>query len=55
MIMETNERITKTNGIIDWILRLLKGVFVGIGFITPGLSGGVLAVVFGIYLLITQR
>jgi len=49
MIMETNERITKTNGIIDWILRLLKGVFVGIGFITPGLSGGVLAVVFGIY------
>jgi putative membrane protein len=35
--------------VFDWILRLLKGVLVGIGFITPGLSGGVLAVVFGIY------
>jgi putative membrane protein len=35
--------------VLDWIIRLLKGVLVGIGFITPGLSGGVLAVVFGIY------
>jgi putative membrane protein len=35
--------------IVDWFIRLLKGVLVGIGFITPGLSGGVLAVVFGIY------
>lgn len=30
-------------------MRVVKGVLVGIGFITPGLSGGVLAVVFGIY------
>jgi len=30
-------------------LRVVKGVLVGVGFITPGLSGGVLAVVFGIY------
>ena len=37
------------NSLIDWIIRLLKGILVGIGFITPGLSGGVLAVVFGIY------
>ncbi len=35
--------------VVDWIVRMLKGVMVGIGFITPGLSGGVLAVVFGIY------
>lgn len=34
---------------MDWIIRFLKGILVGIGFITPGLSGGVLAVVFGIY------
>jgi len=34
---------------ISWIIRLLKGMLVGIGAITPGLSGGVLAVVFGIY------
>ena len=39
----------KQNMALDWILRLLKGILVGIGFITPGLSGGVLAVVFGIY------
>jgi len=38
-----------TKSVIDWIVRLLKGILVGIGFITPGLSGGVLAVVFGIY------
>lgn len=30
-------------------LRLLKGILVGIGAILPGLSGGVLAVIFGIY------
>lgn len=47
--MTTTENNKKTSGIVDWIIRLLKGVMVGIGFITPGLSGGVLAVVFGIY------
>lgn len=30
-------------------VRFLKGVLVGIGAILPGLSGGVLAVIFGIY------
>jgi putative membrane protein len=39
----------KQNNVFDWIIRMLKGILVGIGFITPGLSGGVLAVVFGIY------
>ncbi|MHB1318108.1 MAG: DUF368 domain-containing protein [Anaerolineae bacterium] len=33
----------------DWLIRLIKGVMVGIGFIVPGLSGGVLAVIFGLY------
>ncbi len=47
--MTTTETNNKTSGVMDWIIRLLKGVMVGIGFITPGLSGGVLAVVFGIY------
>ena len=41
--------IKKNVSIGDWLLRLVKGVIIGIGFITPGLSGGVLAVVFGIY------
>ncbi len=37
------------NPVTDWIIRLLKGTLVGIGAILPGLSGGVLAVIFGIY------
>lgn len=34
---------------IAWIVRLVKGVLAGVGAITPGLSGGVLLVVFGVY------
>ncbi|NLC88786.1 MAG: DUF368 domain-containing protein [Clostridiaceae bacterium] len=33
----------------NWILRLIKGVLIGIGAIMPGLSGGVLMVIFGVY------
>ena len=47
--MTTQTGTKNVNPVLDWIVRLLKGVMVGIGFITPGLSGGVLAVVFGIY------
>lgn len=32
-----------------WIVRLVKGIAVGVGAILPGLSGGVLAVIFGLY------
>lgn len=32
-----------------WFARLAKGVAVGVGFILPGLSGGVLALIFGLY------
>lgn len=34
---------------MDWILRFVKGIFIGTGFILPGVSGGALAAVFGIY------
>ncbi len=47
--MTTDKASMKKNPLLDWIIRLVKGVMVGIGFIVPGLSGGVLAVVFGIY------
>jgi len=40
---------TQGNAIFAWIIRLVKGILAGIGAITPGLSGGVLMVVFGIY------
>ncbi|NLG23880.1 MAG: DUF368 domain-containing protein [Clostridiales bacterium] len=33
----------------DWILRFVKGIFIGSGFILPGISGGALAAVFGVY------
>ncbi len=45
----TNQTLQNNNRVIDWFIRLVKGIMVGIGFITPGLSGGVLAVVFGLY------
>ena len=33
----------------DWIFRFIKGMFIGTGAILPGVSGGALAAVFGIY------
>lgn len=33
----------------DWILRFIKGALIGVGAILPGISGGVLSVVLGIY------
>ena len=47
--MAANDIVRKKDSIGDWLFRLVKGVFIGIGFIVPGLSGGVLAVIFGIY------
>lgn len=37
------------NRIIDWFIRMIKGIFVGTGFILPGVSGGALAAIFGLY------
>lgn len=33
----------------DWLIRFVKGMFIGSGFIIPGVSGGALAAIFGIY------
>ena len=35
--------------LIQWLYRVLQGVLIGGGAILPGISGGVLCVVFGIY------
>ncbi|KAA9302076.1 MULTISPECIES: DUF368 domain-containing protein [Aerococcus] len=42
--LQTNDLFSK-----DWFFRIFKGALVGIGGILPGLSGGVLAVIFGLY------
>ena len=34
---------------MSWIIRLIKGVVIALGFILPGVSGGVLAAILGIY------
>lgn len=43
-----NKKITEPTK-SDWFLRFIKGMFIGSGFILPGVSGGALAAVFGIY------
>ncbi|GAK30198.1 putative membrane protein [Weissella oryzae SG25] len=37
-----------------WILQMFKGAMIGSGFILPGISGGALAAVFGMYERIIQ-
>lgn len=39
----------QNNAVVKWILYLVQGMFVGVGAILPGISGGVLCVAFGIY------
>jgi putative membrane protein len=47
--VEEIKKEKKISPVADWFIRLVKGALVGIGFILPGLSGGVLAVIFGLY------
>jgi len=39
----------KKESVFDWLFRLIKGMLMGLGVILPGVSGGALAAVFGIY------
>jgi len=41
--------MNKVNDKKEWLLRFVKGMFIGSGFILPGVSGGALAAIFGIY------
>jgi len=36
-------------GAADWIFRVIKGMVIALGFILPGVSGGVLAAIMGLY------
>ena len=40
---------TNRSGVLRLILQVLQGVLIGVGAVLPGISGGVLCVVFGIY------
>lgn len=46
---EEKKDILEKNSLVDILIRFLKGIAIGIGAILPGLSGGVLAVIFGVY------
>lgn len=39
----------KTGGLVRALLRFLQGALIGLGAVLPGISGGVLCVVFGVY------
>ena len=38
-VQEAGPKPAASTLLIDWFIRLVKGVLIGIGFITPGLSG----------------
>ena len=38
-----------SRALMDWIIRVVKGVVISLGFILPGVSGGVLAAIMGLY------
>lgn len=42
-------RFVKDVKLINWFFRFVKGMFIGSGAILPGVSGGALAAIFGIY------
>lgn len=37
------------SNIKEWFIRFFKGIFIALGFILPGVSGGVLAAILGLY------
>ncbi|MFZ2258853.1 MAG: DUF368 domain-containing protein [Clostridiaceae bacterium] len=45
----TDDRILEKDSPSKWLIRLIKGIAIGVGAILPGLSGGVLAVIFNLY------
>ena len=37
------------NVVLQFLLRILQGIIIGIGGILPGVSGGAMCVIFGVY------
>lgn len=44
-----NEKPSPKNKFTAPIMKLVQGVFIGLGAVLPGVSGGVLCVIFGVY------
>src|SRR5699024_1341286 len=44
-----NQLKTNTKNPLSWIIQFLKGMLIGSGAILPGVSGGALAAIFGLY------
>ena len=44
-----NGQPTPKYGVVPFLLRLLQGALIGLGAVLPGISGGVLCVIFGVY------
>lgn len=42
------------NSVLRYLFKIFQGTFVGLGAVLPGISGGVLCVVFGIYKMIME-
>ena len=48
-IEKENNQAGGKSGVLNILLRLLHGAIIGLGAVLPGISGGVLCVVFGVY------
>jgi putative membrane protein len=48
-VLPALEAEKNTSAVRDWLFRFAKGVVIALGFLLPGVSGGVLAAIFGLY------
>ena len=44
-----NKKRNRKSGSLQIIFRIVQGALIGLGAVLPGISGGVLSVIFGIY------
>ena len=52
--MEDKFLIKGSSGFGYFVLKILCGIFIGISAVLPGVSGGVLCVIFGIYPVVME-
>lgn len=45
----SSDKVKQHNGAAGIVMRLIHGAIIGLGAVLPGISGGVLCVVFGVY------